>query len=144
MKVMVINGPNLNMLGIREKHIYGTQSYNDLVHYVCREAKAIGIDADVRQSNHEGELIDWVQQAYFEGYAGIVINPGGYTHTSVALADAIKAIAPLPVAEVHISDIDTREDFRKVSFTAPCCVAQIKGHGFEGYKMALEAIAERI
>ena len=126
---MVINGPNLNMVGIREKNIYGTKSYADILQDIKDGAEQRKIDVDCRQSNHEGDLIDWIQEAYFQNYEGIVINPGGYTHTSVALADAIKAIAPLPVVEVHISDIDSRESFRSISYSAPYCIAQIKGHG---------------
>ena len=140
MKILVINGPSLNMLGIREKDIYGSKSYGDLVEYVNTEAQKLGVETEFRQSNHEGDLIDWLQDAYFEQYDGVVINPGGYTHTSVALADAIAAIAPLPVAEVHISDIDAREDFRRSSFCAPQCIAQIKGLGFEGYVKAIVEI----
>ena len=143
MKIMVINGPSLNMLGIREKEIYGTGSYEDLVRYIETEASSLGVQVNCLQTNHEGQIIDWIQQAYFEGYDGIVINPGGYTHTSVAIADAIKAVAPLPVVEVHISDIDSREEFRRTSFCAPCCVAQIKGKGFEGYILAVKKIKEK-
>ena len=137
---MIINGPNLNMLGIREKNVYGNKNYADLTEYIKEEALKMGADAVCLQSNHEGQLIDWIQQAYFEGYSGIVINPGGYTHTSVAIADAIKAVAPMPVAEVHISDTDKREPFRRISYSAPCCVAQIKGLGFKGYTEALKAV----
>ena len=143
MKVMVINGPSLNMLGIREKEIYGEGSYEDLVDYINESAARLGIDAVCLQSNHEGDIIDWIQQAYFEGFGGIVINPGAYTHTSIAIADALRAVRPLPAVEVHLSDTDAREDYRKISFTAPCCAAQIKGKGFEGYKLALEELAGR-
>ena len=144
MKIMVINGPSLNMLGIREKNIYGQGSYDDLVRYINEEAAKRGIRTVCLQSNHEGQIIDWLQQAYFENYDGVVINPGGYTHTSVAIADAIKAIAPLPVAEVHISDIDAREEFRRHSYSAPCCIAQIKGQGFKGYIQAIESIEKHL
>ena len=109
MKIMIINGPNINMLGIREPSIYGSSSYDDLVRYIQTEADRMGVTVNCLQSNHEGQIIDWIQQAFFDKYDGIVINPGGYTHTSVAIADAIKAISPLPVIEVHISDIDERE-----------------------------------
>ena len=144
MKIMVINGPNLNMLGIREPGIYGSESYEDLVKYIQMECEALGAEAICLQSNHEGQIIDWIQQAFFEKYDGIVINPGGYTHTSIAIADAIKAIAPLPVVEVHISDINEREEFRKRSFSAPYCIAQIKGKGLEGYVLGIKEIAAKI
>lgn len=139
-KIMIINGPNLNMVGIREKNIYGKQSFHDMIEMIQEEGKKRGIETDCRQSNHEGDLVDWIQEAYFEKYDGIVINPGAYTHTSIALADAVKAIAPLPVVEVHISDIDTRESFRHISYEAPYCLAQIKGHGPKGYVEAMERI----
>ena len=139
-KIMIINGPNLNMVGIREKNIYGKQSFHDMIEMIKEEGKKRGIETDCRQSNHEGDLVDWIQEAYFEKYDGIVINPGAYTHTSIALADAVKAIAPIPVVEVHISDINTREEFRHVSYEAPYCLAQIKGHGPKGYVEAMEKI----
>ena len=137
---MIINGPNLNMIGIREKEIYGDASYESLVEMISDYGKIQDVELDFRQSNHEGDLVDWIQEAYFEHFDGIVINPGAYTHTSIAIADAIKAIAPIPVVEVHISDIDEREDFRKVSYSAPYCVSQIKGHGFQGYLEAIDYI----
>jgi len=143
MKIMVINGPTLNMLGIREPGIYGSASYEDLVSYIKTEAAKLGTEVICLQSNHEGQIIDWIQQAYFEKFDGIVINPGGYTHTSVAIADAVKAIAPVPVVEVHISDIDERENYRKISYTAPYCLSQIKGEGFDGYIHAVRLIAQR-
>ena len=143
MKIKVINGPNLNMLGIREKQIYGNESYEDLLKYIETEAQKRNIEVSFFQSNHEGSIVDEIQNAYFDRYDGIVINPGAYTHTSIAIADAIKAIAPLPVVEVHISDIDNRDEFRKHSFSAPYCIAQIKGEGFEGYVHALDLIKER-
>ena len=127
MKVMVINGPSLNMLGIREKDIYGEGSYAQLVEYIENSAEKLGLETVCMQSNHEGDIIDWIQQAYFEGFCGIVINPGAYTHTSIAIADALRSVKPLPAVEVHISDTDAREEYRKVSHTAPCCIAQIKG-----------------
>ena len=150
MKIMIINGPSLNMLGIREPGIYGSGSYEDLIRYIKDEAVSLSekcgrpVDLDFRQSNHEGDLIDWIQQAYFEHYDGIVINPGAYTHTSIALADAAAAVAPLPIAEVHLSDISVREDFRRISYLEPHCVAQIKGLGFAGYIKALETIISRL
>lgn len=140
----MINGPNLNMLGIREKNIYGQKTYEDLIHMIEEEAEKEGIEVLCRQSNHEGDLVDWIQEAYFQKYDGIVINPGAYTHTSIALADAVKAIAPLPAVEVHISDISTREEFRTISYEAPYCLMQIKGHGFQGYIEALHAINDYV
>ena len=140
MKIMVINGPSLNMLGIREKEVYGSKSYGDLVRFIEESAARLGVQVQILQSNHEGQIIDWLQQAFFEGYDGVVINPGAYTHTSIAIADAIRSIAPLPVVEVHLSDIDAREDYRKVSYCAPFCVAQIKGQGFAGYLQAIETL----
>lgn len=139
-KIMVLNGPNLNMVGIREKNIYGTMSFQDMLELIRTEAEARGIEANCRQSNHEGDLVDWIQEAYFGGYDGIVMNPGAYTHTSIAIADAVKAIAPIPVVEVHISDIDERESFRHISYAAPYCLAQIKGHGVKGYIEAMDLI----
>ncbi|MDD5881482.1 MULTISPECIES: type II 3-dehydroquinate dehydratase [Erysipelotrichaceae] len=139
-KIMVLNGPNLNMLGIREKNLYGKGSYEDLVAFLKEEAGKRGIEADCRQSNHEGDLVDWIQEAYFRDMLGVVINPGAYTHTSIALADAVKAIAPVPVVEVHITDISSREDFRHISYEAPYCLTQIKGHGWAGYAEGMDAI----
>ena len=141
---MVINGPNLNMVGIREKNIYGTMSFNDMISYIEKCAKERNVEVSCRQSNHEGDLVDWIQEAYFEKYDGIVINPGAYTHTSIALADAVKAIAPLPVIEVHISDINSREEFRHISYEAPYCLDQIKGHGIEGYIEAIDEILSNV
>ena len=140
MKFMLLNGPNLNMLGIREKEIYGQASYEDLLAKALSWAAENDVTLECRQSNHEGVLIDWIQEAYFEKYDGVVINPGGYTHTSIALADAIKAISPLPVVEVHISDVDSREDFRRVSYCRAVCAATIAGHGSDGYIEALELL----
>ncbi|MCH3960991.1 MAG: type II 3-dehydroquinate dehydratase [Solobacterium sp.] len=139
-KIMIINGPNLNMVGIREPGIYGTMSYTDMIAMIQQELQKHNVEADCRQSNHEGDLVDWIQEAYFKKYDGVVINPGAYTHTSIALADAVKAIAPLPVVEVHISDISTREEFRHISYEAPYCLAQIKGEGVQGYIHAAEEI----
>lgn len=139
---MVINGPNLNMVGIREKNIYGTMSFANMIQYIEEGAKKRNVEVSCRQSNHEGDLVDWIQEAYFENYDGIVINPGAYTHTSIALADAVKAIAPIPVIEVHISDINSREEFRHISYEAPYCLAQIKGHGIEGYIEGIDKIIE--
>lgn len=139
-KIMVLNGPNLNMVGIREKNIYGTESFAHLEDMIREAAEKRGIAVDMRQSNHEGDLVDWIQEAYFKNYDGVVMNPGAYTHTSIAIADAVKAIAPIPVVEVHISDINAREDFRHVSYATPYCLKQIKGHGLQGYIEGIDAI----
>ena len=141
MKALVINGPNLNMLGIREPGIYGSDNYDRLVQ-ICQEAGAAqGFDeVEVFQSNHEGSIVDKIQEAYGK-VDGIVINPAAYTHTSVAILDALKAVA-LPAVEVHISDITAREPFRAVSVTAPACIAQIRGHGFESYTMAIDMLSK--
>ena len=141
MKLLILNGPNINMVGIREKNIYGTESFEDIIRIVKKYASEKGIEVKCLQSNHEGDLVDWIQSAWFEKYDGIVMNPGAYTHTSIAIADAVKAIMPIPVIEVHISDIIAREEFRHVSYAAPYCLEQIKGHGINGY---LEAIDELI
>ncbi|MBQ1505906.1 MAG: type II 3-dehydroquinate dehydratase [Erysipelotrichales bacterium] len=140
MKVMIINGPNLNMIGIREPGIYGTKTYTDLKELLESEGKKRGTEVSVRQSNHEGDLVDWIQEAYFEKYDGIIINPGAYTHTSIAILDAVKAIAPVPVIEVHLSDTNTREEFRKISYIRSACIATIQGHGFDGYVEALDRL----
>ena len=144
MKIMVINGPNLNMVGIREKNIYGTVNYETIIRMIKEEAEKRGVETDCRQSNHEGDLVDWIQEAFFQHYDGIVINPGAYTHTSIALADAVHAIEPLPVVEVHISDISQREEFRHISYEAPYCIAQIKGRGPQGYVDAIDCVIEHL
>ena len=136
MNILIINGPNLNMLGIREPEVYGTATYADLCGLIEAHAKAIGITVTLYQSNHEGDLVDAIQQAYGK-QDGIVINPGAYTHTSVALLDALKAVA-IPAVEVHISDPDTREEFRTVSYIRAACAKTIKGHGFDGYLEAMD------
>ena len=141
MKIHIINGPNLNLLGLREPDIYGERTYGDLVEMIRAEAERLGITVDFVQSNHEGALVDAIQGAYRTA-DGIVINPGAYTHTSVALLDAVKAVG-VPTIEVHISDPDLREDFRKVSYIRAACVASIKGHGLEGYLEALRLLANR-
>ena len=141
-KLMILNGPNLNMVGIREKNIYGTQSFAGIIQMIKDEADRRGITVECRQSNHEGDLVDWIHEAYFEHYDGIVINPGAYTHTSIALADAVHAIEPLPVVEVHLSDIQSREIFRHISYEAPYCVAQISGHGPKGYVEGMDVILD--
>lgn len=136
MKIYVINGPSLNMLGIREPEYYGKTSYSELVKTVTDHAKSVGCEVTVFQSNHEGALVDKIQEAYFEGYDAIVINPGAYTHTSIALLDAIKAVK-LPTVEVHISGVDAREDYRKVSYIREAVVKTISGHGIAGYTEAI-------
>ena len=134
MKFLILNGPNLNMLGVREPGIYGTVDYEGMVNFVKEGCAAIGVETEFYQSNHEGSLVDAIQSA-LGLYDGIVINPGAYTHTSVALLDAVKAVG-IPTVEVHISDPDTREEFRKVSYIRQACVATVKGLGFPGYGKA--------
>ncbi len=141
MKILVINGPNLNFLGIREKNIYGNQDYNSLISMIEDKCKKDGIEVECYQSNHEGAIIDKLQEAYFNGTDGIVINPGAYTHYSYAIHDALKSLENIIKVEIHISDINSREEFRKVSVTAPACHKQIYGHGFDGYIEAIDYIA---
>lgn len=141
MNVLVINGPNLNMLGVREPALYGNKSYSDLVEYIESVAKELDIGVTVTQSNHEGAIVDVIQSAYGE-YDGIVINAGAYTHTSVAILDALKAVG-IPTAEVHLTDINRREDFRKVSYVGLYAEKRIMGAGFAGYKQALEYLKEK-
>ena len=136
MKLLVINGPNLNMLGIREPDIYGRQTYKDLVDYVNQICARKGIDCEVFQSNHEGDIVDKIQAAY-GNTDGIVINPAAYTHTSVAILDALKAVC-IPAVEVHLSDVNARESFRHISYAGMACEKTYAGFGFEGYKMAIE------
>ena len=136
MKILVLNGPNLNMLGIREPDIYGKQDYAALVEFIQAAAKDLGCEVEIRQSNHEGVLVDWIQEAYGR-FDGIVINPAAYTHTSIAILDALKAVG-LPAVEVHLSDILQREAFRHISYAGMACIASFKGLGFEGYRKALE------
>lgn len=143
MKLYIINGPNLNMLGIREPEIYGGNNYSDLVDMLTKHCESLGITPVIFQSNHEGELVDKIQEAYFEGAFGIVINPGAYTHTSVALLDAVKATS-LPTVEVHISDLSKREDFRQISYIRAACVKTIAGHGLSGYTEAIDYLYEEI
>ena len=140
MKIAVINGPNLNMLGIREPDIYGRTTYADLCRRLMEYAASQGAELDIYQSNHEGDLVDRIQAAYGKE-DGIVINPGAYTHTSVALLDALKAVA-LPAVEVHISDVDQREEFRRVSYVRQACVKTISGHGLAGYEEAIRFLLE--
>lgn len=135
MDILVINGPNLNMLGIREPAIYGSETYEDLLEKISLAAERLEIEVGFIQSNHEGDLVDAIQEAYGR-VDGIVINPGAYTHTSIALPDALKAVG-LPAVEVHISDPDRREDFRRINYIRDACVKTIKGHGTDGYCEAL-------
>ncbi len=140
MKILVLNGPNLNMLGIREPNIYGKQDYAALVKFINTSAAEFGCEVEVRQSNHEGVLVDWIQDAYGK-FDGIVINPAAYTHTSVAILDALKAVG-LPAVEVHLSDISQREVFRRISYAGMACQATFKGLGFEGYHKAIEFLTQ--
>ena len=135
MKILVINGPNLNMLGIREPGIYGKRSFADLLNLLEDTARELGIEVEQYQSNHEGDLVDKIQWAYGK-VDGIVINPAAYTHTSVAILDALKAVS-IPAVEVHISDVDARESFRQISYAGLACCKTIKGHGLEGYREAI-------
>lgn len=142
MTISIINGPNMNLLGVREPNIYGKQTYADLVEYIKAYAKERGVTCRFFQSNHEGAIIDKIQEA-MKNCDGIVINPAAYTHTSVAIADAIRAVG-LPTVEVHISDVNNREDFRKLSFVRDACVACIAGKGFDGYTEAVEMLLKRL
>lgn len=140
-RIKVINGPNINFLGVREKNIYGEKNYKALCQFIKDEADKLNIEVDLLQSNLEGEIINYIQEAYTEGIDGIIINPGAYTHYSIAILDALKSI-DLPVVEVHLSNIYSREEFRHKSVTAPACLGQISGFGFYGYKLALEAMIQ--
>lgn len=142
MKIMVLNGPNINFLGIREKEVYGSQNYEGMCQYIKRNIKK-EIELEIYQSNIEGELINLIQKAYFDKFDGIVINPGAYTHTSIALYDAIKSVS-IPIIEVHISNIHKREEFRHKSFTAAACIGQICGLGSDGYILAIEFLYNKI
>ena len=137
MKILVLNGPNLNMLGIREPDIYGASTYDDLVSMIEDHCADKGIEVKCLQSNHEGDLVDYIQQAYFDKVDGIVINPGAYTHTSVALLDALKAVQ-IPAVEVHISKVNERESFRQISYVSYYCSKTITGKGFDGYIEAID------
>ena len=141
MKILVINGPNLNMLGIREPGIYGSETYRDLLEKIAAHAQTRGVSVDFFQSNHEGALVDRIQEAY-GNTDGIIINPGAYTHTSIALLDAVKAVG-IPTVEVHISDVARRESFRSVSYIRAACVGSIIGHGTDGYLEAMDLLIER-
>jgi 3-dehydroquinate dehydratase-2 len=140
-KLLIINGPNINMLGVREKNVYGTKTYQDLIDYIadyCAQEKQESITAVFFQSNHEGAIVDEIQGAY-QKYDGLVINPAAYTHTSVAILDALKAVA-IPAVEVHISDVDNREEFRKHSYIRSACIETFSGFGFDGYIMAVKRL----
>ena len=139
-KILVINGPNLNMLGIREPEIYGHRTYTDLVDYITESVCALGAEATVVQSNYEGEIVTAIQSAYGK-YDGIIINPAAYTHTSIAILDAVKAVG-LPTVEVHLSDVNSREEFRRVSYVRAACVKAVSGLGFDGYAEAARFLTE--
>ena len=141
-RFLVLNGPNINFTGIREVGVYGAETFESILGYIRKEAERLGCEVSFFQSNHEGALIDALQQAHMDKLDGVVFNPGGYTHTSVALHDAIASIAP-PVVEVHFSNIQSREGYRHVSYTAPACLGQIAGFGKQGYVLALEALMRR-
>ena len=141
MKILVLNGPNINMVGIREPGIYGKQTFADLLQLLDDTAKELGVEFEQFQSNHEGALVDKIQESYGK-VDGIVINPAAYTHTSVAILDALKAVS-IPAVEVHISDVDAREPFRQISYAGMACVKTIKGHGLDGYREAMLYLKER-
>ena len=143
MKLLVVNGPNLNMLGIRERHIYGDRDYGALCAMIRGWAAELGCEVELFQSNHEGAIVDRIQQAWSDGTDGIVINPAAYTHTSVAILDALKAVQ-LPAVEVHVSDVTTREPFRRLSYAGMACEAHYIGLGFEGYRRAMAYLCDRL
>ena len=142
MKLLVINGPNLNLLGLREPDIYGRQDYAALCDMVREQAQRLGVEAALYHSNHEGDLVDAIQQAYGV-YDGLVLNPGAYTHTSIAILDALKAVG-IPTVEVHISDVSQREPFRQISYAGMACRHHIIGHGLQGYLEAMQWLAENL
>ena len=142
MNILVINGPNLNLLGIREPDVYGKATYEDLCVLIRNHAEKIGVDVEIYQSNHEGDLVDKIQSAYGR-VNGIVMNPAAYTHTSVSLLDALKAVG-IPAVEVHISDVSKREDFRQISYVRLYCEKTIVGHGFDGYLEAMAYLVEAV
>ncbi len=141
MKILVLNGPNINFLGIREPHIYGKSTYNDLLKLIKEHAHTKGVDVSFYQSNHEGDLVDQIQKAYYDKIDGIIFNPAAYTHTSVAILDAVKAVN-IPTVEVHISAVDKREDFRQISYISKIAIKTISGKGFDGYIEALDYLKE--
>ena len=141
MKIMVINGPNLNLIGIREPDVYGRVCYRDLCEKISAHCEKNAVQVEIRQSNHEGDLVDWIQSCY-QNFDGIVINPGAYTHTSIAILDAVKAVG-IPTCEVHISDVNAREEFRRISYIRAACVLTVSGHGTDGYLEAMDYLIER-
>lgn len=143
MKFLILNGPNINILGIREPDIYGRQTYDDLVKLIKSHAEELGVEVEFVQSNHEGDLVDAIQNAYFSHTDGIVFNPAAYTHTSVAIADAVKGVG-IPTVEVHISDVSKRESFRQVSYISAAAVKTIAGQGLDGYNQALDFLADLV
>lgn len=143
MKISVINGPNINFTGIREKTVYGSETWSDIEEHIRETADKLGIEVNFFQSNHEGELIDYLQDCYYEGIDGVVINPGAYTHYSYAIRDAVSSVN-LPVVEIHMSNIHNREEFRHKSVIAPVCIGQICGMGSYGYSLALMAVKDYI
>ena len=142
MKILVINGPNINMLGLREPKIYGTQRYSDLLAMLTEHSQKLGYEVEFYQSNHEGAIVDRIQEAYLQKFDGIVINPAAYTHTSIAILDALKSVS-IPAVEVHISDVDNREPFRQVSYAGLACEKTIKGHGIHGYREGIEYLISK-
>ena len=141
MKLLIVNGPNLNMLGIRERSLYGVQDYDALCDFLRAQAQRLNVEIELFQSNHEGAIVDAIQSAYGR-MDGIVINPAAYTHTSVAILDALKAVS-LPAVEVHLTDVNAREDFRKISYARLACETTFAGYGFDGYRMAMEHLVEK-
>ena len=144
MKILVINGPNINFLGIREKGIYGNQDYAYLEKLINEKARELDADVEIFQSNHEGAIIDRIQQAYYDKVDGVVINPGAFTHYSYAVRDALASVADIPKIEVHISNVHTREEFRHTSVTVPVCNGQVVGLGLNGYLYAMEALKDML
>ena len=142
LKILVINGPNINLLGLREPEIYGAQSYSDLLCFIAAAADDAGVQVECFQSNSEGSIVDKIQQAH-SVFDGIIINPAAYTHTSIAIPDALKAVG-IPTVEVHLSDIREREEYRQVSYTSEACFATIMGKGFEGYREAIYALRDEL
>ena len=143
MKLMILNGPNMNLLGIREPEYYGKETYQELIRKIEAHAEKSGVSVECIQSNHEGTLIDEIERAYFEHFDGIVINPAGYTHTSIAIADALKAVQ-LPAVEVHVSEVDKREEYRKVSYVREAVQKTISGHGTQGYLEAIDFLVNEL
>lgn len=143
MKFLILNGPNINILGIREPDIYGRQTYDDLVKLIKCHAEELGVEVEFVQSNHEGDLVDAIQNSYFSHKDGIVFNPAAYTHTSVAIADAVKGVG-IPTVEVHISDVSKRESFRQVSYISAAAVKTIAGQGLDGYNQALDFLTDLV